>query len=525
MKWIAHVPWFYILFAIFPLSYLWSVNAAEIDPSVILRPFLFTLGGAAILYGVLYLSVRHANKAAYIGTLILLLFFSYGHVYDLFRHSSNLGDLGRHRTLIPVYTVALGLGIWGIISRDKGMKKLFQWLNITCTLLVLISIIQLGTFYITTASASHQTASVQTNPTLSAYHQDSPDVYFIVLDAYMRADALQEEMGFDNSAFINQLEEMGFYVAQCSRTYYGYTRGSIASTLNMSYLTDMEAKTGILSSEDGFWNIIKDSEVRRQLKEIGYKTVSFRSEYPWLELTDADVFLGLDRPSITSAYLYPFESIYIRSTAAVLFNALDTVMNLSRFWEKLTRQEAAPEVSPVAVDPYIQFHVDLLRFTLEKLTEIPAIAGPKFVYAHIFVPHGPHVFLPNGEIITDPTYYSGDPGNTAGSEIDRQGYIYGVQFINAQIIPVLQRIIDSSDVPPIIILQGDHGYQDNNPGQSTILNVFYFPNGYDKLYETITPVNTFRIVFDEYFGGSFQLLPDFSDGGDAMPDTFSDCRP
>jgi hypothetical protein len=30
------------------------------------------------------------------------------------------------------------------------------------------------------------------------------------------------------------------------------------------------------------------------------------------------------------------------------------------------------------------------------------------------------------------------------------------------------------------------------------------------LYPTITPVNTFRLVFNDYFGGRYELLPDIS---------------
>ncbi len=524
MNWVKRVPWFYIFFAIFPLLHLWSVNTAEIDPAVVVRPFLFTLAGTAILYGVLYLVFRNVNKAAYIGILILLLFFSYGLVYDYLRHSSSLSDLGRHRILIPVFTVTLGLGIWGILSSHRKTKIIIQWLNITCTLLVLFSIIQLGYFYITSASAAHRIASLPTNSILLSKRKDLPDVYFIVLDEYMRADALQAELGFDNSAFINQLENMGFYVAKCSRPNYAFTRGSIASTLNMDYLPDLEAKTGILSSEDGFWNIIKNNEVRNQLKKLGYKTVSFRSEYPWLELTDADVFLGLDHPSIGSKYIYPFETLYLGSTAAVIFTAVDSMTNISRFWIKLSGQKTDSKVSLI-VDPYIQNHVNMVWFMLKKLTEIPAIAGPKFVYAHFLVPHAPRVFLPDGEIIPNPDYDINDTGITTNSVKDRQAYIYGVEFINAQIIPVLKSIINESDTPPIIILEGDHGYRDGNPGQYANLSAYYLPNGYDKLYPTITPVNSFRIVFDEYFGANYPLLPDISDGDTILPFTESNCTP
>jgi hypothetical protein len=55
-----------------------------------------------------------------------------------------------------------------------------------------------------------------------------------------------------------------------------------------------------------------------------------------------------------------------------------------------------------------------------------------------------------------------------------------------------------------------------------ILNAIYFPNGdYSALYETITPVNTFRVVFNQYFGQDVPLLPDSSHAYYSLSDLYS----
>jgi hypothetical protein len=41
-----------------------------------------------------------------------------------------------------------------------------------------------------------------------------------------------------------------------------------------------------------------------------------------------------------------------------------------------------------------------------------------------------------------------------------------------------------------------------------ILNAYYFPGGNDDLYPTITPVNTFRLIFNKYFDQDYPLLED-----------------
>ena len=63
-----------------------------------------------------------------------------------------------------------------------------------------------------------------------------------------------------------------------------------------------------------------------------------------------------------------------------------------------------------------------------------------------------------------------------------------------------------------IILQGDHGqlWPDQHAAQMKILNAYYLPKGSEVLYPSISPVNTFRVVFNEYLGGNFPLLEDVS---------------
>ncbi len=524
MKWTKRVPWFYIFLTLFPLLYLWAANAAEIDPSVVLRPLFVTAAGSALLYLALALIFRQPVKTNWVGGLTLILFFTYGHVYNVLRNSPTLSAWGHHRVLAVIYLIFFGLGVWGILKHKHRLEPLTRWMNIFSGLLVLLSAVQLISFYTNQALAARQSGMPQAATSADVERPDQPDVYFIILDAYMRADALEQEMGFDNSAFINQLEEMGFYVAACSRSNYDYTRGSIASILNMEYLPTLEARTGLTVEEDGFWAIIKKSEVRRLLEANGYTTVAFQSEYPWLELSDAGMFLGLEQSSINSRYILPFERLYIRASAAILWEAVESKLGISFLSQDSLPDQDTNNVVPADIDPYIRYHIDLQLFTLEELSKLPSLPGPKFVYAHLIVPHPPHVFTPDGEIAPGLTYE--DYTTTAGSEADRLGYLNSVQFINRRILPVLQSLIGDSSSSPIIILQGDHGYQGGSPGQYTILNAYYLPAGYKNLYPSITPVNSFRVIMNDYFGGNYPLLPDASyDNSSLVPETFPGCIP
>jgi hypothetical protein len=99
-----------------------------------------------------------------------------------------------------------------------------------------------------------------------------------------------------------------------------------------------------------------------------------------------------------------------------------------------------------------------------------------------------------------------------------------MKYVNKRVIEVVDNLLANSAQRPIIILQADHGVRwrldGKQPERNTpkiykeafsILNSYYLP-GYDysQLYDSITPVNTFRVVLNHYFGTDLELLEDES---------------
>jgi hypothetical protein len=69
------------------------------------------------------------------------------------------------------------------------------------------------------------------------------------------------------------------------------------------------------------------------------------------------------------------------------------------------------------------------------------------------------------------------------------------------------------------VVQGDHGPGPApervgldfrvSPSRRRILNAYRFPDrDYSRLYDTISPVNTFRVILSQYLGLDLPLLPD-----------------
>ena len=176
-----------------------------------------------------------------------------------------------------------------------------------------------------------------------------------------------------------------------------------------------------------------------------------------------------------------------------------------------------------------QQHRDTILCQFGEITKIKQITEePVFVFMHVLTPHEPFVFGPNGEEVDykytlgpnvetpfGPTYKF---GLTPSEEI--KAYRDQVIYVTKILRQTIDNLLENSDNPPIIIIQSDTGPTINFPGitkkesdigRLSIFNAYYFPNKeYNLLYNDITPVNSFRIVFDSQFQTNYGLLEDKS---------------
>lgn len=224
--------------------------------------------------------------------------------------------------------------------------------------------------------------------------------------------------------------------------------------------------------------------VRQQLEESGYETIVFKN--PWERFVWDDAAIAYR--SSGSGLLSPFEYLLLRTTVARVY--LDVKLAEIRQLSNYANYE------------------DTL-YALKQLPQVPAISGPKFVFVYLMIPHTPFVFGPDGEKIDIP--YDADAGNIYTEEDFKRGYTAAVAYINKRMLEIIPQLISASKTPPIIILAGDHGTPWGGlPNAVKILDAIYTPGSRLLFYNTITPVNTFRVVFDKYFNGSFGTLPDTS---------------
>lgn len=320
-------------------------------------------------------------------------------------------------------------------------------------------------------------------------------MYYIVLDGYARQDVLDEYYGFDNSAFIDGLRERGFYVADRSRANYSQTYLSLASSLNQTYLDDVIARMGRASSDrTPLGDLIAHNRAAAVLRRNGYLFVAYSSGYTGTEIPAADVYVE------APVGLSEFQHILFDSTPL-----------------------AAASAAFVGGDVRYAAHRNRVLHVLDGLSAPPDGVRPAFVFAHVYAPHPPFVFGANGEMMRWGEPFSlrdGIESVPGGSSEYVARYRQQVAFLNRKVLGALDRILASSP-PPIVIVQSDHGpgsrWNDLDVAgtdhweRMAILNAYYFPDRrYDRLYPTISPVNSFRVVLSQYFGEPDALLPDRS---------------
>ncbi|HSH21542.1 MAG TPA: hypothetical protein VK992_02845, partial [Candidatus Caenarcaniphilales bacterium] len=179
---------------------------------------------------------------------------------------------------------------------------------------------------------------------------------------------------------------------------------------------------------------------------------------------------------------------------------------------------------PEEMPPEDEKHVVAARFQFRVLHRLMGESGPKFVMAHVLLPHDPYTFDEEGNYVS-PAARRGVP---VGEQFRAQ-----LEYTNLEIRRIVDRLLARPESErPIIIIQADEGpypqrYFRDQAGfdwetatieelemKFGILSAFYLPEepGIDTtaypVYDTMTPVNTFRLVLGRYFGLDLPYLPD-----------------
>jgi hypothetical protein len=482
-----------LLAAAYPVVFLFAINAAEqVTLAPLWLPLGLAVGGAALVLVVLGLALRNWWRAGLLTTVAVIGFFGYGHAWNA---ASSV--LTSQWPLIVAWVLVIGIGFFAAWHAGRFTLPATRALNLIAALALLLNAWSVAGTMVAFGAVDATDPGLGTVQLQPPDPNDLPDVYYIILDRYAGSTALRDVYDFDNEPFLTALEERGFDVPRHAHANYIKTPLSLASSLNMDYIDAGALKAQATEGKDRepIHRVLRDHlAVPAALKEIGYRYVHISNWWtPTMTNVDADRVFHYEGQD-------EFSTVLAQTT--------------------LLRAFSEPDAAPT--DPWdwrvLREHT---LYELQKLDEVPDLPGPKYVFAHILLPHPPFVFNADGTF-------------TGRQQVDELGdvesYVRQLSYGNTRILAAIDGIIEHSP-NAVIMLQADEGpfparYEADEWGfewrdatdaeleqKFGILFAMRVP-GADLeaagLHDGITPVNAFRIIFNARFGTDLPLLADRS---------------
>ncbi|MGH7525989.1 MAG: hypothetical protein ACREMX_04730 [Gemmatimonadales bacterium] len=471
------------LFAMVPVLHLAAINPGESTLGDLLVVLLAVLVGCALVYAVAALVLRGRGSALpALVTFIGVLFF-----FGLRERA--------HVLLAPVFLVAGVPVVRGLVRRPPLLERLSSLLTLTGGLLVVwsaggdVSNRLRANESVKASALVRRLARPIATVTSAGAVQPRRDIYLIVLDEYANSGVLRQEYGYDNRRFEDSLRRLGFVLPPVVQSNYVHSMLSVPSLLNASHLTAATAEVGAAAKDPTLaYYLLNHSRVVRFLQARGYRFVFFPSGW-WFATRD-----------------HPLANLEYRASTGV------------RLGRELTRSELRRVLLRNTLLDYLyRSHApdaEHVRSTLAGVARVPELRGPVLVVAHLINPHSPFVF--ERDCRTAP--WRSGRGERGGV------YVAQVECLNGMLLRLVTTLLRESAVPPIILLQGDHGTKrlkfsyyptaDSIPAAAArerlgAFGAYYLPShGAEAFGDTVTVVNVLGNVLRYYFNADLPREPD-----------------
>ena len=476
-------PFHPFLFLIVPLLVLFRGNIYQLYPEDLALPILLVFIPVISLFVGFYFCFKSFTKSGVFVSLIVLLFFSYGHIFKILNDTFINLQISHTLFVIPFLIIFI-LGFFYCLKTKRKLNNITTILNVVAVTLIAVTLTQIIGYDFNPSYIFEDDISTSTQFDLADSLDEYPDIYYIILDEYAGSKVLSESFNYENNEFINFLSNNGFSTPQETQSNYVVSFLSLSSALNMQYVNFFTDEVGINSKDRRLsYNLLHENRVMQILESNGYSTFNVDSNWgPTNALRIADQNICETNPVFNSE---------------LLVTMLTTSM-----------------LKPILTDLFLPADRERVLCIFSEIPEIHSKSDkPIFLFAHIMLPHGPYVWGPNGE------HKKIDSLNVLDIVEDKQGYLDQVKFTNKMIQEMIERIIYENKKSKIIIIQSDHGavmpMNWENPTEKmqydrlSNINYILVKEEYrNSLYDAMTPVNLFRVIFNSYFDTNFDVLDD-----------------
>lgn len=472
----------------------------EVLPEEVVAPLILMEAWALFVFALFWIFLKNPLKAGIASSFVVGLSLC----FDQFRLYLNLGSqILFHTQVEDIITFVLFflilVGLLSLLFRTPKARegeevkpvdfgRMNIAFNIMCTILLLMNLVPLMVSDSEQSKVQAHFIDLFSGPcknfsppaATTAKTVEKPDVYYIILDAYASPYTLKNQGNFDDHEFLDFLKQHGFYVVPKAASNYDRTPFSMASSLNMDYISAIPKEMGDNFQADNiYYRLMQNSAVACIFKKLGYKFINVSS----------GAFATDDIPSADMNIKTDFGSHF---TTAMMM--LTPMTGLEKYLHVMRDSYCDRRIAPG-----------------KCLDKVLSIAGPKFVLIHSDLSHPPAIFDKDGKRKDLPRELLNDHST------DFNAYVEQIKYCNSEVQKWIEKI-DSRGTKPVIIIQADHGtyypMKDDNAYYNEvmrILNAYRFPgDASPSYYPTITPVNTFRVLFNDYFGARLPLLKDQS---------------
>ncbi len=489
--------WLLFLLPVFFILHGYNENFGIIPLTVLgalfLRYFIITL----FIIFINLLIFRSTARAFLFSFCCLVLFFFFGSIHDTLQKIFPGSRLVSYTLFLPLLVLIFGVIFWRLNRVKHPLRKTIRYITLLLIILCGFELLLFGYYKVTGKEKQNDLSGsfrLSVGKDGSCDTSRYPDIYFIVFDGYTSSKTLAEEFSYHNDAIDSLLTRNNFYTSVDSRSNYNFTAFSLASTFNLDYLS-RENGTGYVYPKVVLKAVktLQNNSIVQFLDQKGYVFRNFgRFKLEYMPLTDHSFF-----------DFYYFDLIDKQTFTARVNRDIGWNFKIKNIFTGKFRV-------PKGHIREKKLHIERNQTSFDKLIqELNSKSdAPKFVYAHLMLPHEPFYLKEDGSLVDDSALLF----NTLDQ---RAAYIGQVKYSNRLLQQIIELSGQSTNRNRVIIIEGDHGYrfydQHNLDKEFPNLNTYYFSDhDYSMLYKSISPVNTFRVILNKYFCHQLPMLADTS---------------
>ena len=492
-------PYFLLLLPLFFIVHGYNAFFSFFPWNFVLLNLAITLLATALVYLFSFWLLRYKRKTAIFSFWVLLSLLSFGFLHDSLKKTIGIHFFSSYKFLLPFIFVFF-IALWLFVKkRDSVFKRLFLFLNLLFCSFICYELFNGIINFIALKKDEHLidnrfNAYNQAKKTTQLPDSLKPDIYFLVFDALPATAAMQRDWNFDNSLLDSFLHKENFYVAENSKSNYNLTVLSVSSTLNMDYtppvdLYQDETKMYFKASAS-----LLDNSLTRYLKETGYDI----RQYQPVSFVNKDWNGRLFFPDML------YMNYFYQTLPGRVYR--DLGWNFFKLKSKLAKKQDFTDYE--RRNATLRNDLQQTTFLIKNSCAVNK-PKPQFIYAHYQLPHDPYIYDSTGNL------KPAEKTVAYREEEQPAAFIQQVKFANKTIQQLVTHIKKTNRPNTVIIIEGDHGFR-NLYGQKGYMiydnfSSFYFPDkNYQSLYQGISPVNSFRVVLNNFFDAKLPLLKDSS---------------